>query len=64
MRGPYVKPKSIKSVSPSAKRAGHENKEGKNEDPELAVRSEQTRLVRSLLYDFVDYSGFERVIES
>ena len=47
----------------SAKRAGHENKEGKNEDPQLAVRTEQTRLIKRLLYGFVDYSGFEKVIE-
>ena len=32
-------------------------KEGKNEDPQLAARTEQTRLVRCLLYGFVDYSG-------
>ena len=37
------------------KRAGHRNKEGKNE---------QTRLKRCLLYVFVDYSGFEKVIKS
>ena len=49
---------------PSAKRAGYENKEGKNEDPQLVVRTEQTRLIRCLLYGFVDYSGFEKVIES
>ena len=49
---------------PSAKRAGHENKEGKNEDPYFAVRTEQTRLIRCLLYGFVHYSGFEKVIES
>ena len=41
-----------------------ENKEGKNEDPQLAVRTKQTRLIRCLLYGFVDYSGFEKVIES
>ena len=46
---------------PSAKRASHENKEGKNEDPKLAVRTEQTRLIRCLLYGFVDYSNFEKV---
>ena len=46
------------------KRAGYENKEGKNEDPKLALRTEQTRLIRCLLYGFVDYSGFEMVIES
>ena len=39
-------------------------KEGKNEDPKLALRTEQTRLIRCLLYGFVDYSGFEKVIES
>ena len=49
---------------PSAKRAVNENKEGKNEDPQLAVRTQQTRLTRRLLYGFVDYSGFEKVIES
>ena len=49
---------------PSAKRTGRENKEGKNEDPQLAVRTEQTRLIRYSLYGFVDYSGFEKVIES
>ena len=41
---------------PSTKRAGHENKEGKNEDPYLAIQTEQTGLTRCLLYDFVDYS--------
>ena len=49
---------------PSAKCAGHENKEGKNEDPQPAVQTEQTRLIRCLLYGFVGYSGFEKVIES
>ena len=49
---------------PSVKHAGHENREGKNEDPQLAVRTKQTRLIRCLLYGFVDYSGFEKVIES
>ena len=48
----------------SAKRACHENKEGKNEDTQLAVRTEQTRLIRCLLHGFVDYSGFEKVMES
>ena len=42
---------------PSAKRMGHENKEGKNEDPLLAVQTEQTTLIRCLLYGFVGYSG-------
>ena len=46
------------------RQAGHEKKKGKNEDPYLAVRTEQTRLIRCLLYGFVDYSGFEKVIES
>ena len=36
----------------------------KNEDPQLAVQTEQTRLKRCLLYGFVDYSSFEKVIES
>ena len=36
----------------------------KNKDPQLAVRTEQSRLIRYLLYGFVDYSGFEKVIES
>ena len=40
------------------------HREGKNEDPYLAVRTEQTRLIRCLLYGFVDYPGFEKVIES
>ena len=35
-----------------------------NEDPQLPVRTEQTRLIRCLLYGFVDYSGFETVIEN
>ena len=39
-------------------------KEGKNEDLYIAVRTEQTRLIRCLLYGFVDYSSFEKVIES
>ena len=43
---------------------GHENKEAKNKDPQFAVRIEQMRLLRCLLYGFVDYSGFEKVIES
>ena len=30
----------------------------------LHVQIEQMRLIRCLLYDFVDYSGFEKVIES
>ena len=42
----------------------HTAREGKNEDPQLVVRTEQTRLIRCLLYGFVDYSGFEKVIES
>ena len=41
----------------NAKCAGYENKEGKNEDPQLAVRSEQMRLIRCVLYGFVNYSG-------
>ena len=45
------------NYGPSAKRAGHENKEKKKRDPLLAVLTEQTRLIRCLLYDFVDYSG-------
>ena len=43
---------------PSMKRVGHENKEGKYEDPWLAVRTKQMRQIRCLLYGFVDYSGF------
>ena len=61
VRGPYCKlwTEFFPSIyGPSAKRAGHENKEGKNEYPYLAVRTEQTRLIRCLLYGFVDYSGF------
>ena len=38
---------------PKHEARGHENKEGRNEDPELTVRTEQTRLKR-LLYGFVD----------
>ena len=40
-------------------RSARARKQGrkKNEDPRLVVRTEQTRLVRCLLYDFVDYSG-------
>ena len=59
MRGPYGKlwteffPPSFYGTS--AKRPGYENNEGKNEDPLLAVRTEQTRLIRCLLYRFVDY---------
>ena len=67
MRGPYGKLWTEFFPSfygPSAKRAGHENKEEKNEDPQLALRTEETRLIRCLLYDFVDYSGFEKVIKS
>ena len=67
VRGPYGKLWTEFFPSfygPSAKRAGHENKEGKNEDPKLAIRTEQTRLMRCLLYGFIDYSGFEKVIES
>ena len=29
-----------------------------------AKRTEQTRLIRCLLYGFVDYSGFKKVIKS
>ena len=29
----------------------------KNEDPQLSVWTEPTRLIRCLLYGFVDYSG-------
>ena len=29
----------------------------KNEDLKVAVQTEQTRLIRCLLYDFIDYSG-------
>ena len=36
----------------------------KNKDLYLAVRTEQSKLIRCLLYGFVDYSGFEKVIES
>ena len=43
--------------------SSHENKEGKNAAPQLVVRTEQTRLIRCLLYGFVDYSGLEKVIE-
>ena len=67
MRGPYGKLWTEFFPSfygPSAKRTGRENKEGKIEDPQLAVGTEQTRLTRFLLYGFVDYSGFEKVIES
>ena len=67
VRGPYGKLWSEFFPSfygPSAKRAGYEKKEGKNENPQLAVRTEQKRLIRRLLYGFVDYSSFERVIES
>ena len=48
----------------SVKPMGHENKEAKNKDPQFAVWIEQMRLLRCLLYGFVDYSGFEKVIES
>ena len=70
VRGPYGKLWTEFFPSfygPSAKRAGHENKEGKNEDPKLAVRTEQTRLIRGMYSTFaevVDYSDFEKVIES
>ena len=67
MRGPYGKLWTAFFPSfygPSAKSACHENKEGKNEDQKLAVRTEQTRLIRCLLYGFVDYSGFKKGIES
>ena len=37
------------------------NKEGKNEDPYLAVRTEQTRLIRCLLYGSVD--NYDRELE-
>ena len=30
----------------------------------IVVWTEQTRLIRCLLYGFVDYSSFEKVIES
>ena len=36
----------------------------KNKGLELAVRTEQTRLKKSLLYGFAECSGFEKVIES
>ena len=39
----------LKIYGPCAKRAGHKSK-GKNEDRELTVRTEKTRLVRYLLY--------------
>ena len=67
VRGPYGKlwTESFPSFyGPSAKRAGHENEEGKNKDPYLDERTEQTRLIRCLLYGFVDYSSFEKVVES
>ena len=32
---------------------------GETEDSQVAVRTEQTRLIRCLLYGFVDYYGFE-----
>ena len=50
--GPSVFPSFY---GPSTKRAGHENKEGKNKDPQPAVRTEQTRLIRCLLR--LCYSG-------
>ena len=59
MRGPYGKLWTEFFPSfygPSAKHAGYENKEGKNEDPQLALRTEQTRLIRCLLCGFIDYS--------
>ena len=67
MRGPYHKlwTKFFPSFDgPSVKRASHENKEGKNKDSELAVWTEQTRLIRCVLYGFVGYFGFEKVIEN
>ena len=40
------------------KHLGHENEERKkNEDPQLAIRTEQMRLIRCLLHGFGDYSG-------
>ena len=36
----------------------------KNEDPFVDIRTEQIRLIRRLIYGFVDYSSFEKVIES
>ena len=41
-----------------------ENKEGKNEDPQLVVQTKQMKLIRYLLYSFVEYSSFVKVIES
>ena len=42
---------------PSAKRAGHENKEVRKRGSTTCSRTKQTRLIRCLLYGFVDYSG-------
>ena len=67
VRGPYGKLWTkffLSFYGPSAKRTGHENKEGKNEDPYFAVRTEQMRLIRCLLYGFVNYSSFEKVVEN
>ena len=63
MRGPYGKLWTEFFPSfygQSAKRAGHENKEGKSEDPQLAARTEQKKLIRCLLFGFFDYSGKTR----
>ena len=61
MRGPYGKlwTESFPSFyGPSAMRVGHENKEGKKTGSiTFRLRTEQTRLIRCLLYGFVDYSG-------
>ena len=42
---------------PSAKRVGHENKEVRERGSTTCSRTKQTRLIRCLLYGFVDYSG-------
>ena len=63
MRGPYGKLWTEFFPSfygQSAKRTGHENKEGKSEDPQLAARTEQKKLIRCLLFGFFDYSGKTR----
>ena len=50
-RGPSIFPSFY---GQSAKCVGHETRKAKNEDLKLAVRTKQTRLIRCLLYSFVD----------
>ena len=66
VRGPYAKLwTEFFSFLLWPKRAGHENREEKKRGS-ISCRTDRAniRLIRCLLYGFVDYSSFEKVIKS